>query len=91
MSTKGFNKFEQHVEKAVLGLALLVALGAVGFQFLSAPSVKVGPKSVDPGEVDALLEAKARALSSQLAEAGIQFESGAVEPAAVATIRPSAR
>jgi hypothetical protein len=82
MSTKGFNKFEQHVEKAVLGLALLVALGAVGFQFLSAPSVKVGPKSVDPGEVDALLEAKARALSSQLAEAGIQFESGAVEPAA---------
>lgn len=82
MSTKGFNKVEQHVEKAVLGLALLVALGAVGFQFLSAPTVKVGAKSVDPGEVDALLEAKAKALSSQLAEAGIQFESGSVEPAA---------
>ena len=82
MSTKGFNKIEQHVEKAVLGLALLVALGAVGYQYLSAPSVKVGPKSVDPDEVDAMLEAKAKTLSSQLAEAGIQFESGSVEPAA---------
>jgi hypothetical protein len=82
MSTKGFNKIEQHVEKAVLGIAALVALGAVAFQFISVPVVKVGQKDVSPGEVDALLEAKARALSSQLADAGIQFESGSLEPAA---------
>jgi uncharacterized membrane protein YgcG len=84
MSTKGFNKFEQHVEKAVVGVAVLALAAVVAMRFLSAPTVKVGPKEVAPGDVDAALEAKARGLSSQLSEAGIQFESGAVDPASPA-------
>ncbi len=66
MKLKGINPFEQHVEKIVLGLAIAAVGGVAAWQFLSAPTVRVAGKDVDPGEVDALLESKARKLQTQL-------------------------
>ncbi|MEI6474678.1 MAG: hypothetical protein WCO75_04735, partial [Planctomycetota bacterium] len=66
MKLKGINKFEQHLEKIVLGVALIGLLAIVGWQFLSPPSFKLGSRSVPAGEVDALLDAKANALQARL-------------------------
>ncbi|MEY4810300.1 MAG: hypothetical protein RI986_638, partial [Planctomycetota bacterium] len=68
MKLKGINKFEQHLEKIVLGVSVLGLLGIVGWQFLSPPSFKLGSRSVPAGEVDALLEAKANALQARLSD-----------------------
>jgi len=66
MKLKGINKFEQHLEKIVLGVALIGLLAIVSWQLLSPPSFKLGSRSVPAGEVDALLEAKASALAARL-------------------------
>ena len=66
MKLKGINKFEQHLEKIVLGVSVIGLLAIVGWQFLSPPSFKLGSRSVSAGEVDALLEAKAKALKARL-------------------------
>jgi hypothetical protein len=68
MKLKGINKFEQHLEKIVLGVSVLGLLAIVGWQFLSPPSFKLGSRSVPAGEVDALLEAKANALQARLSD-----------------------
>ncbi|MFM8785874.1 MAG: hypothetical protein ACKOFI_12225, partial [Phycisphaerales bacterium] len=56
MKVKGINVFEQHLEKMVLGGALLIALGIVGWHVVSTPKAKVGPNEVAFPEVDAALE-----------------------------------
>jgi hypothetical protein len=56
MKLKGLNTFEQHLEKVVLGVAALAVVGIAGWQYLSAPAVKVGSKSASHGEIDGLLE-----------------------------------
>jgi uncharacterized membrane protein YgcG len=66
MKVKGINVFEQHLEKLVLGFAVLVALGLVGMELLLVPEVKVGSKSVSTREVDGLLESKASQIASKL-------------------------
>jgi len=66
MKVKGINVFEQHLEKMVLGFAVLVALGLVGMELLLVPEVKVGSKSVSTREVDGLLESKASQIGSKL-------------------------
>jgi hypothetical protein len=66
MKLKGINKFEQHLEKIVLGVSVIGLLAIVGWQFLSPPSFKLGSRSVQAGEVDALLEVKANALLARL-------------------------
>jgi len=66
MKVKGINVFEQHLEKMVLGFAVLVALGLVGMELLLVPEVKVGSKSVSTREVDGLLESKASQIASKL-------------------------
>jgi uncharacterized membrane protein YgcG len=66
MKVKGINVFEQHLEKMVLGFAVLVALGLVGMELLLVPEVKVGSKSVSTREVDGLLESKASLIGSKL-------------------------
>ena len=48
MKLKGINVFEQHVEKIVLGAAVVGAGGLAAWQFLNAPEVKVGSRSVSP-------------------------------------------
>ena len=66
MKVKGINVFEQHLEKMVLGFAVLVALGLVGMELLLVPEVKVGSKSVSTREVDGLLESKASQIGAKL-------------------------
>lgn len=46
MKLKGINPLEQHVEKIVLGVFVVAALGMVAFQFLRDSSVKVNNKQV---------------------------------------------
>ena len=41
MKLKGINQFEQHVEKIVLGVAVLGAAGIGAWMFLGAPTVKM--------------------------------------------------
>ncbi len=66
MKVKGINVFEQHLEKMVLGFAVLVAFGLVGMELLLVPEVKVGSKSVSTREVDGMLESKASQIASKL-------------------------
>lgn len=66
MKVKGINVFEQHLEKMVLGFAVLVALGLVGMELLLVPEVKVGSKSASTREIDGLLESKASQIASKL-------------------------
>lgn len=66
MKLKGINAFEQHVEKIVLGVAVVGAGGIVAWQAISVPTVKVGPKEVEYSRVDPLLESKAKDLRSRL-------------------------
>jgi uncharacterized membrane protein YgcG len=66
MKLKGINAFEQHVEKIVLGVAVLGVVGIAAWQFLSAPAFKVGRDTVPPADVDRLLDRKAQALQTQL-------------------------
>jgi uncharacterized membrane protein YgcG len=74
MKLKGINTFEQHLEKVVLGVAVLAVAGIVGVQFLSAPTIKVGPKSASYGEVDGLLDRKAKELEGRLGEGAVSIE-----------------
>lgn len=66
MKLKGINVFEQHVEKFVFAAAVLGVAGIAAWQFLSAPTVKVGSKNLAPSEVDDELERKAKALQAKL-------------------------
>lgn len=66
MKLKGINAFEQHVEKIVLGVAVLGAAGIVAWQVLSAPTVKLGSREVSHSGIDPLLESKAKELRSRL-------------------------
>ncbi|MBL9141736.1 MAG: hypothetical protein JNK53_07705, partial [Phycisphaerae bacterium] len=66
MKLKGINPFEQHIEKIVLVCGILAVGGVAAWQVINAPVATLGSKQVTPGEVDALLEARARALQLQL-------------------------
>lgn len=66
MKLKGINTFEQHIEKIVLGVAILGVVGIAAWQFISAPTVPLGKQTVSPGEVDALLQRKAEGLQTRL-------------------------
>ena len=67
MKTKGITIFEQHVEHAVLGLAVLVFIGLTAMQFVGEPNaVTVGRDTVTPGKVDRMLKERAEALAMRL-------------------------
>jgi len=69
MKRKGISLIELHVEKIVLLVAALVAVGLVSMQFLMHNEVQIaGQQGVRPGEVDTLLEEKARDLQARLAD-----------------------
>jgi hypothetical protein len=70
MKVKGINVFEQHLEKMVLGGALLIALGIVGWHVVSTPKAKVGPNEVAFPEVDAALDRKAKQIATKLEGTG---------------------
>ena len=70
MKVKGINVFEQHLEKMVLGGALFVALGIVGWHLVSTPKAKVGTREVAFDEVDDVLKAKAKQIETKLEGTG---------------------
>jgi hypothetical protein len=82
MKLKGINVFEQHVEKIVLGVAVVGAGGLVAWQFINTPEVKVGSRSVAPRDVDPLLVKKAEDLGKRLEGAGIEINAEGVALAA---------
>jgi len=67
MKLKGINPFEQHVDKAVLGLAGVAFLGVLGVQFLTSPNaVKVGNATLPPENAFQPAEEAAKQLDAQM-------------------------
>lgn len=68
MRTKDFGFFQQHVEKIVLGLGLLVLLGVGATQFLLGEpnAVELENKSVAPGDIKDTVVIKAERLKNDL-------------------------
>ena len=67
MKLKGINPFEQHVDKAVLGLAGAAFLGVLGVQFLTSPNeVKVGNATLPPENAFQPAEEAAKQLDAQM-------------------------
>jgi len=70
MKLKGVNPIAQHIEKAVLGLTVVIFLGIISMQFVTEPN-KVAvdsSRSVSPDQIYNELEAKANALQSQISD-----------------------
>jgi len=68
MKLKGINPFEQHVDKAVLGISGAAFLGVLAMQFLTSPNeVKVGNLSLPPENAFQPAEDAAKSLTSQMA------------------------
>ncbi len=64
---KRIGAFEQHVDKALLGLCGLAALGIVGYQILVKPNeIKVGTQQLAPESAMRPVEEKARALLAKV-------------------------
>jgi len=69
MKLKGVNPFEQHVEKIVLGLVMILFLAVLSLQFVGRPNdVDVGTRKVAPDQVFAVLKGQADQLQSQLTD-----------------------
>jgi len=68
MKLKGISLIEQHVEKIVLGVALVGLFGVLAWQFIGRPNqVDMGAmKDVDPGRVDGILKERAEAVAQKL-------------------------
>ncbi len=70
MKLKGVNPIAQHIEKAVLGLTVVIFLGVISMQFVTEPN-KVAidsSRSVSPDQIYNELESKANALQSQISD-----------------------
>lgn len=69
MKLKGVNQFEQHIEKIVLGLVLVILLGVIAMQFVTQPNVvKDGSRTIAPAQVYTALEPQANQLQSQISD-----------------------
>ncbi|MGJ8637285.1 MAG: hypothetical protein ACSHX5_10605 [Phycisphaerales bacterium] len=69
MKLKGVNPFIQHIEKIVLGIAVLIFLGVISLQFVSQPNtVKVDSREVAPDQIYNELADTARSLQSQISD-----------------------
>ncbi len=69
MKLKGVNPIEQHIEKIVLGIVLLLLLAVLSMQFVLRPNdIDVGNRTVSPDQVYAVLEGQANQLQSQLSD-----------------------
>ena len=67
MKLKGINTIEQHVEKVVLGVVVVIFLGVLAMQFLLSPnSVQVGDRTYKPQQAFQPVEAKAQEVAAQL-------------------------
>lgn len=69
MKLKGVNPVIQHIEKVVLGLAVLVFLAVISLQFVGQPNtVKVDSREVAPDQIYNELADTARSLQSQISD-----------------------
>jgi len=69
MKLKGVNPIEQHIEKIVLLVVLILFLAVLSLQFVGRPNdVDVGSRKVAPDQVFAVLEGQANQLQSQLSD-----------------------
>lgn len=67
MKLKGVNPIEQHIEKIVLMVMLVLLLAVLAMQFVSRPNdIDVGDRSVSPDQVYTVLEGEASRLDGQL-------------------------
>lgn len=82
MKLKGINIIEQHVEKLVLGLAVVGLLGVAAWQFIGHPNrVQLGGKTVDPGEVDQILKDRADRIAAKLGDDARPDDDSFAQPA----------
>lgn len=69
MKLKGVNPLEQHIEKIVLGIVLVLFLVVLSMQFVTRPNdIDVGNRKVSPDQVYTVLEGQAKQLDSQLTD-----------------------
>lgn len=70
MKLKGVNPIEQHIEKIVLLLVLVLLLGVLAMQFVLRPNdIEVtSTRSVSPDKVYSVLEDQANTINSQLSD-----------------------
>ncbi len=69
MKLKGVNPIAQHIEKAVLGLTVLIFLAVISMQFVTSPNnVKTGSREVAPNQIYNELASTANALQSQISD-----------------------
>lgn len=69
MKLKGVNPVEQHIEKIVLMVMLVLLLAVLAQQFVSRPNdIDVGGRSVAPDQVYTVLEGDANRLDGQMKE-----------------------
>ncbi len=69
MKLKGVNPLEQHIEKIVLGIVLVLFLVVLSMQFVTRPNdIDVGSRKVSPDQVYTVLEGQAKQLDSQLTD-----------------------
>jgi hypothetical protein len=74
MKLKGVNPIEQHIEKIVLGVILILLLGVISMQFVMRPNdIDVGGRAVSPDQVYSVLESRATQLQSQLSDLSPQL------------------
>lgn len=67
MKLKGINPIEQHVEKVVIVLAMLVLLAVIAQQFLTSPNdVKIGSDTVPPAQAYEPVKKAAQVLKGKL-------------------------
>ncbi len=67
MKTKGVGLIEEHIEKLVLGIALIVFLSVLSLQFLSQPNqVTIGTETVSPDQAFKPVERKAEAVLAEV-------------------------
>ncbi|MFG0245155.1 MAG: hypothetical protein ACF8MF_03780 [Phycisphaerales bacterium JB052] len=69
MKLKGVNPIQQHIEKIVLGLVLVILLGVIALQFVTTPNnIEDGGRSIAPAQVYTSLESQANQLQSQITD-----------------------
>lgn len=69
MKLKGVNPLEQHIEKIVLGVVMILLLAVLSIQFVGRPNdIDVGSRAVAPDQVYVVLQGQADQLQSQLSD-----------------------
>jgi len=67
MKRKGISLWEQHLERIVLGVAILFFVGVIAWQFVANPNtVSEGGRTITPADIDQLVQTRAQDLNVRL-------------------------